>query len=163
MDEREESAALRTFLESRDAPCPNCGYNLRGLTAEACPECKHALRLQLERVDRPSARVYAFVVALGILGTLQGGWSTFQWVFNYANRGLSPLSAGYTVIMGISAVLELWLTIICVLGLARIVVQRNTSELGAAMNRFVGRLLAFLFVSLALGLAMAVGQMFHWI
>ncbi len=30
---------LRVFLAEHDAPCPACGYNLRGLTEATCPEC----------------------------------------------------------------------------------------------------------------------------
>ncbi len=30
---------LRSFLAERDAPCPECGYGLRGLTGDRCPEC----------------------------------------------------------------------------------------------------------------------------
>lgn len=39
--------ARRLFLESRDVPCPNCRYNLRGVTSEACPECGEPIELQL--------------------------------------------------------------------------------------------------------------------
>lgn len=41
----EESALLREFLSSHDAPCPVCGYSLRGLTQQTCPECSAELRL----------------------------------------------------------------------------------------------------------------------
>ena len=30
---------LAQYLSSHDAPCPACGYNLRGLTESRCPEC----------------------------------------------------------------------------------------------------------------------------
>lgn len=35
--------ALRAYLADRDVPCPACGYNLRGITTAACPECGAAL------------------------------------------------------------------------------------------------------------------------
>ncbi|MFN0133636.1 MAG: hypothetical protein ACKVW3_14050 [Phycisphaerales bacterium] len=47
--------ALRDFLADRDAPCPACDYNLRGLKADRCPEC-----------DR--------VLELGLIGTTVGMW-----------------------------------------------------------------------------------------
>jgi len=36
---------LRAFLASNDAPCPVCGYNLRGVTIEVCPECECPIEL----------------------------------------------------------------------------------------------------------------------
>ncbi len=36
---------LSMFLHRRDVPCPLCGYNLRDLTQQQCPECRHELRL----------------------------------------------------------------------------------------------------------------------
>ncbi len=34
---------LRSFLASTDAPCPACGYNLRGVATRLCPECGTAI------------------------------------------------------------------------------------------------------------------------
>jgi hypothetical protein len=35
----EEVGGLRDNLADRDSPCPGCGYSLRGLTGDTCPEC----------------------------------------------------------------------------------------------------------------------------
>ncbi len=45
VDEQAQSdaALLVAFLTDRDLPCPRCGYNLRGLTGDVCPECGNAL------------------------------------------------------------------------------------------------------------------------
>lgn len=40
-----DTARLIEFLHDRDAPCPLCGYNLRNLSTDVCPECRHELRL----------------------------------------------------------------------------------------------------------------------
>lgn len=48
MNESEPHHLLHAFLADRDVPCPHCGYNLRGLQAGVCPECKHDLRLKLD-------------------------------------------------------------------------------------------------------------------
>ncbi len=45
-------AALVSFLSGRDAPCPACGYNLRGVEASRCPECGGPLELTLGRRRR---------------------------------------------------------------------------------------------------------------
>jgi len=43
--QRSDDQQLAAFLQHRDEPCPVCGYNLRDLTGEVCPECRHHLRL----------------------------------------------------------------------------------------------------------------------
>ena len=40
-----DTGRLADFLQDRDTPCPLCGYNLRNLTDNVCPECRHELRL----------------------------------------------------------------------------------------------------------------------
>lgn len=38
---------LLEFLRDRDAACPRCGYNLRGLSEPRCPECAERLELRV--------------------------------------------------------------------------------------------------------------------
>jgi hypothetical protein len=42
---------LPLFLASRDAACPACGYNLRGLREARCPECGEAIALRVGLVE----------------------------------------------------------------------------------------------------------------
>ncbi|MCC6659887.1 MAG: hypothetical protein IT437_03275 [Phycisphaerales bacterium] len=35
----ESARVVREFVTERDLPCPECGYNLRGLVIPRCPEC----------------------------------------------------------------------------------------------------------------------------
>lgn len=44
-EQEQEAARLVSYLRLHDAPCPACGYNLRGLTQPVCPECEHELVL----------------------------------------------------------------------------------------------------------------------
>ena len=53
--------ALLDYLRDRDAACPLCRYNLRGLTSGRCPECGRALQLTIGLVE---PRVGAWVTAL---------------------------------------------------------------------------------------------------
>ncbi|MCZ6835812.1 MAG: hypothetical protein O7G85_08565 [Planctomycetota bacterium] len=44
----EGDAVLHQFLADQDAPCPACGYNLRNLAKDNCPECGQAIKLHLQ-------------------------------------------------------------------------------------------------------------------
>jgi hypothetical protein len=39
-----EAERIRRYMAERDLPCPGCKYNLRGIAADACPECGRQLR-----------------------------------------------------------------------------------------------------------------------
>jgi hypothetical protein len=47
VDTDDDAAALVAFVRTRDAACPVCSYNLRGLAAPVCPECSAHLHLQV--------------------------------------------------------------------------------------------------------------------
>jgi hypothetical protein len=65
-----ESELLREYLANRDAPCPGCGYNLRGLAGGVCPECN--LRSALSVISRePPWRTW--ILALAGLWLLPAG------------------------------------------------------------------------------------------
>jgi hypothetical protein len=62
---------LAEYLADRDLACPNCAYNLRGLTTDRCPECGEPLRLELRGTER---RMGAYLVLLsGCCVGLGGG------------------------------------------------------------------------------------------
>src|SRR5690242_20481338 len=61
----DDSATLRAFLAERDAPCPACGYNLRGIEEPLCPECGGTVELAIGR--RSSA---AWVLLMAILSVV---------------------------------------------------------------------------------------------
>lgn len=67
MESGDRSELIR-FLENRDAPCPGCGYNLRGLTGTTCPECNQAIEL---RIALSEPRIGAYLGA--VCGLLVGG------------------------------------------------------------------------------------------
>jgi hypothetical protein len=56
---------LIAWLFDRDAECPLCKYNLRGLTSPRCPECGEALRLGVSLVE-PYLKAW-MAVAAGLL------------------------------------------------------------------------------------------------
>src|SRR4051812_32452603 len=61
MSPTQDQQDLITYLAQRDAPCPSCDYNLRGLTASTCPECSQHLTL---RVGVTELRQRAFIATL---------------------------------------------------------------------------------------------------
>ena len=86
MDENAADAdvqALIEFLRERDAWCPACRYNLRGLTTPRCPECGRELRLSIGLTE-PFLRAWIMLAvstcassALGVLMAwivLREGW-----------------------------------------------------------------------------------------
>jgi hypothetical protein len=56
---------LRLFLAGRDAPCPGCGYNLRGLASAHCPECGAPLALRVGLVEPRQGAFLCGAIGLG--------------------------------------------------------------------------------------------------
>lgn len=71
MDEgplKSEHDLLREFLAQRDAPCPACGYNLRGLREPRCPECNQQLRMSVALLEPALGLWLAAVLGIGAVG-----------------------------------------------------------------------------------------------
>ncbi|MCC5823768.1 MAG: hypothetical protein LAT64_11780 [Phycisphaerales bacterium] len=65
-----EAERLAGYLKGRDAPCPGCGYNLRDLIGETCPECAETLSVVKIIYNAPRASVASMIV--GYLGLAAG-------------------------------------------------------------------------------------------
>lgn len=63
-EQRNRTALLREFLHDTDAPCPLCGYNLRQLTANRCPECGQELELRVGAVNVRTGLLVAAIAPL---------------------------------------------------------------------------------------------------
>ena len=48
---QQESELLKQLLALREIPCPVCGYNLRGIESDKCPECGAKLDLRVGSSD----------------------------------------------------------------------------------------------------------------
>jgi hypothetical protein len=57
---------LRGFLADRDAACPVCRYNLRGLTSNHCPECGAHLDLRVGSADLNLGPWLASLLSVGL-------------------------------------------------------------------------------------------------
>ena len=85
-----DSELLRRFLADHSAPCPNCGYELRALTADTCPECGEAIRLGV-LLARP--RLGMFIAGLvGLSAGLGFNFFVLMW-FAYARLMMNVGSA----------------------------------------------------------------------
>lgn len=56
---------LIEFLRDRDVACPLCGYNLRGLYSDRCPECGRGVRLSVLLVEPYLCLWVSIAVGLG--------------------------------------------------------------------------------------------------
>jgi hypothetical protein len=63
---------LRAFLTDRDAPCPQCGYNLRDLHGDRCPECGELLVLRVNVAEPRQGALIAGLVGLSAGAGLSG-------------------------------------------------------------------------------------------
>lgn len=114
MNERESKLEfLRTFLAARDVPCPMCRYNLRGLTAETCPECGSEVEVT---VGLTEPRMAAFIA--GLIGLAAGlgfnalilGWIGVMSLSRM--RGAPPAGMLVPLVVGVAATglgMVLWL------------------------------------------------------
>ena len=94
-----DAALLAAYLAERDVPCPACGYNLRGLKAQACPECTQPPVLGLHRHGIPArlcvllsvaCAMHAASVGLSVVQSVQG------FVFNRRQAAAGTLRIVYS-------------------------------------------------------------------
>ena len=55
---------LLQFLRARGIPCPSCGYNLRDLTGDRCPECGQEVALRLRLAEPKLAAMLTGLIGL---------------------------------------------------------------------------------------------------
>ncbi len=61
---------LLAYLRDHDAPCPVCGYNLRHLTHDVCPECGHQFKLAIGSVHAAFGYLLAFLAPMMMVAGL---------------------------------------------------------------------------------------------
>ncbi len=72
---------LKQYLADRDTPCPNCRYNLRGVTTSLCPECGRPIALTVQDTSPLRARLPLLILILL--------WLFAAGSFNAARSGLA--------------------------------------------------------------------------
>ena len=90
---------LLKYLETHDAACPLCKYNLRNLTVPRCPECGKEIKLMVGLVEQNIAPFVCFTMALvlpaglgfiGWVAVFREGLGNYQ--FHSLSRTLESLS-----------------------------------------------------------------------
>ncbi len=88
---------LASYLAARDAHCPACRYNLRGLSGDACPECGRPLRLTLEARERGIPHrlflllAFGWVLAAGTMNTVRAVGALRE-EYRWASRGVISIT-----------------------------------------------------------------------
>ena len=106
-------SALRAYLKSGDVACPECGYNLRGVTGVSCPECGWGLKLELHSFTLARTARFglmlacAWAVAVNVL-------STFPFVDRFVREPVGKPNAWWWLTTG-------WPSVVCLLSLAMLV------------------------------------------
>lgn len=67
-----EREFLRQFLAERDAHCPQCGYNLRALTSDVCPECGDRIVIRVAMAEPKQAAAITGLIGLSAAAGLNG-------------------------------------------------------------------------------------------
>jgi hypothetical protein len=96
VDRPDDHDLLRKFLAERDAPCPSCRYNLRGVVGDKCPECARPLVLGVVTGGPPAALTWFLLLAFGWVfaaGTMNSiRFSQTIWIYteNVLAWGFTP-------------------------------------------------------------------------
>jgi len=98
-----DTDALVEFLRGRDAWCPACRYNLRGLTSPRCPECGRELKLSVG-VTEPFLRAWIMLAVSTFASSALGvfmAWILFRegWPRGTEERSLRASIVIYIVMI----------------------------------------------------------------
>ncbi|HVX87218.1 MAG TPA: hypothetical protein VH253_20710 [Phycisphaerae bacterium] len=66
----DDAALVVAFLQSHNAVCPRCKYNLRNLASPRCPECGHDLRLAI--AGAPARPIFPWALLLMTASAVAG-------------------------------------------------------------------------------------------
>ncbi|MBX3317697.1 MAG: hypothetical protein KF902_12645 [Phycisphaeraceae bacterium] len=92
----ERARMLREFLALNDAACPVCGYNVRGLVHQSCPECNAPLSLGVTSENLSIGPWVLAIVSFAMAAGFDGVVSTVLTILIIANP--PPIWIPYAVV-----------------------------------------------------------------
>jgi len=83
-----ESALIYAWLAEHDAPCPACGYNLRGVVSRLCPECGTPIELHIGSTNLPLGAWLSAIIMLVSTTSLSAGFAVHEtiWLLSGGNN-----------------------------------------------------------------------------
>lgn len=104
---------LRAYLAGRDVSCSGCGYNLRALSGDACPECSSPVSLSVQ-ADEPFRKwrraLFWSCAALAACQAIE----LFRWARAFTSDDLSRAYGWYVLAHEVAALaLLVWLGAAC--------------------------------------------------
>jgi len=81
---------LARFLHGRDVACPGCGYNLRDLPGDRCPECGQEIVLHLQLAEPRQAALLTGLIGLSAGAGLNGLLIIYYLIISLFMRFGSP-------------------------------------------------------------------------
>ncbi len=145
---------LREYLSDRDVPCPSCGYNLRGLWASQCPECRQPIELEIRNQRRMRPWVRRLIGLAGLIAAVRSALSIILNLRNWSGyAGASPSTEfGFASDMALDGVL---LAAVVFIGIKMLIYRRELrGDRWAA--RLVGLLAAYIAMEFAVQFVMIV-------
>ena len=137
-----DADSLRAYLADRGVPCPGCGYDLRGLATDRCPECNQPLVLAVRLAEPKMAAWIAGLVGLcmgvGFSGLLLA-YGIVQTLFNRSYMGMSE----FFLLTAIPFVIELPLLVLWVSRRRRVMLWSIAARASAAVGAWLLTLTAF--------------------
>lgn len=104
------SDSLTTYLATHDAPCPGCGYSLRALSSEVCPECGLRFSMDMLVAEPAKAKRNVFKVCITVCNIIPVAISAlFVWLFAISMLGRDNLAAAAWAAVLAAHIALIWL------------------------------------------------------
>jgi hypothetical protein len=138
----DDDGALIDWLKNRDAACPLCSYDLRGLVRPRCPECGQGLKLSVSLAE-PYLKAWIALMA-GLLPSAGVGtlfyvalcYSLYQNGLRDFMPGMKSISIGFAFAM-VHVMSSVPLSILAIVFRRRFITWRRSLQIALASAAWV--------------------------